>query len=460
MTKSARLSSENIEAYCRSGQTIQLAEELASAPVAEAAEALGQTDNETLLEALSLLDNDRQGQVFALMDMNRQIDFFRHVSKKRFARIFEHMPSDNRADTFQQFSTHDQATLLPYLIPDVRENVLNLSAYPFDSAGGIMSTDYATLHPEQNCDEALEQVRGKESRNRMIYYLYVLDSENQLLGFISLKGLVTADPGEKVGNIMYKEFAFAHPDEDRESVAAKIEKYDLLALPVINRENQLLGIVHHDDAIEVIRTEQTEDMEKFMGIIPGSEILNYHQTGILGHFKKRVIWLAILVFVGFFSGMIIQYYENALAALMILAVYIPMVADTGGNSGSQAATVVIRAMALGELKLNNWAKILLKEARISLLLSLVLGFLAFLLVLVLSHRSNLPIPHSITYIAFGVALAMALQVITATVIGAGLPLLVKRFGGDPAIAASPAITTAVDITGLLIYFGMATLLFF
>ncbi len=435
-------------------------EALDKLPVAETAEALKSLSNEDLIRVLSMFSVEKQGQVFAEFDMPRRLHFFGHVSKKWFARMFEKMPSDERADTFQQLNTQERVTLLPYLNKDIREDVLRLSAYEHDTAGGVMSTDFAIIKEDQNCAEALKQVRRDEPEEKMLFHLYVVDENMVLHGYMTLKDLVIADPNELVRSRMREEYPSAGLDEDRESVAAKIEKYELLALPVLNKKGQLMGIVHQDDAIEVIRQEQTEDMEKFMGITPGSEILNYNQTTAAGHFRKRVTWLAILTVVGFVSGMIIQRYEAALSALMILALYIPMVADTGGNSGSQAATVVIRAMALGQVSVRNWFRILAKEARISLMLAGVLGVISFFMVLILSWQSDLALPHSLGFIAFGISLALAVQVITATMLGAGLPLLVKRFDGDPAIAASPAITTVVDITGLLIYFGTATLLFF
>lgn len=197
-----------------------------------------------------------------------------------------------------------------------------------------------------------------------------------------------------------------------------------------------------------------------MGIVPDEDGLDYPETSVFSHFRKRITWVASLAIIGVISGMIIHRYEEAMSALIILALYMPMVADSGGNVGSQAATVVIRALALGQITLKNWVMILFKEARIAFLLSVVLGFIAFGKILFLSWETDVPDQHSLFFIAFGISLALSLQVISATLIGASLPLIVKRLGGDPAVAASPAITTMVDITGLLIYFGIAVVLFF
>ncbi len=436
-----------------------LVPQLAKMPVVEVGELFQELRNEDLVEVLPMFSPEQQGDIMSEFDMTRLLDFFQHVSKKFFSRIFENMHSDLRADLFQHLTQQEQAALLPYMSKATREDVLKLSAYPPETAGGIMSTDFATVSENESCALAIEKVRS-DAPTKMVYYIYAVDSDMKLKGFLTLKDLILADPSEKVANILYREFAFASVIEDRESVAVKIEKYDLVAIPVVNEENQLVGIVEYDDAIEVIRAEHTEDMEKFMGIVPGKEILNYNQTTVWGHFRKRVLWLSSLAVIGLISGMIIHHYENALSALIILALYMPMVADTGGNTGSQAATVVIRAMALGQIGLKNWFSILFKEARISILLAGVLGLIAFGKILFLSWETEVPRQFSLWFIATGISLALALQVITSTIIGAGLPLLVKRFGGDPAVAASPAITTLVDISGLLIYFGMATLLFF
>lgn len=218
----------------------------------------------------------------------------------------------------------------------------------------------------------------------------------------------------------------------------------------------MVGIVTHDDAIEIIRAEQTEDMEKIMGILPGEEGADYNTTSVWQHFSKRVVWLVSLAAFGVISGIIIHRFENLLDQLIILALYMPMVADTGGNSGSQSATVVIRAMALKQFSPSNWIRVIWKETRVAFLVAICLGILAFLKVLFLSWETTIPSNFSLFQIALVIATALSLQVITATMIGAGLPLLVKRLGGDPAVVASPAITTVVDITGLLIYFGIVT----
>ncbi len=450
---------KTIEGGKRIDQLMEMVPVMRKMPVVEVGEILQDIDETYLFNVLDRFSLEQQGLIFSEFPIAKQLRLFKSVSQKRFAHIFEHMPSDYRADLFQHLTPKEQAALLPFLPKRVREDVITLSAYPPETAGGIMSTDFATVQRDMTCAEAIDKVRSDAPSKKTIYYIYVVDDNQQLQGFITLKDLILAEPSTKVEQVLHHDFAFAYVDEDREQVAQKIEKYDLVAIPVLNRTNQLVGIVTHDEAIDVIRAEHSEDMQKFMGIVQASEEFDYIATSTFKHFKKRVVWVVSLAAIGIISGIIIHHYENALEKLLILALYMPMVADTGGNAGSQAATVVIRALALGQITLGKWFSILWKEARIAFLLAICLGLVAYAKVLFLSWETEIPTEYSLAMIALMISLALSLQVITATIIGAGLPLLVKRFGGDPAVAASPAITTVVDITGLLIYFGVATLFF-
>ncbi len=429
-------------------------------PVVEVVEVLGELKDSELIEVLGYFSEEEQGFIVSDFDLELQLELFDKLGPKGFSKIFIQMASDLRADLYQELDREDQLKLLPYLDKKTRENVIRLSSYDPETAGGIMSTDFATIIGDMTAAQAIAKVRSDAPSKKMIYYVYVVDRDMKLHGFTTLKDLIMAEPDTSIWDIVYKDFAKAEVDEDRESVAAKIEKYDLVAIPVINKYGQLAGIVRHDEALEVIQAEQTEDMEKFMGIVPAEEGLDYPETTVFSHFRKRITWVASLAVIGVISGMIIHHFEEAMSVLIILALYMPMVADSGGNVGSQAATVVIRALALGQISLKNWLMILFKEARIAILLSFVLGIIAYGKVLFLSWGMDAPGQHSLFFLAFGISLALSLQVVTSTLIGASLPLLVKRLGGDPAVAASPAITTMVDITGLLIYFGVATMLFF
>lgn len=429
-------------------------------PVVEVAELLEKLESDyDRIDVMSQFPLDRQALILADLPITIQLSLFNAMSRKAFATIFEQMPTQAQVDFFQFLSKKAQTEILPFLSKSVRENILRLSAYPPDTAGGIMSLDYASVFERMTCAEAIAKVRADAPSKKLVYYAYVVNDEQTLLGFVTLKDLIMADPEQMIADVVHREFVFAYVDEDREEVAKKIEKYDLIAIPVVNRQMQLMGVVTHDEAIDIIRAEQTEDLEKFMGIAQRDTELNYLETSSWKHFQKRVTWVVTLAAVGIISGMIIHNYEKALEKMLILALYMPMVADTGGNVGSQAATVIVRALALGEFSVRAWLKVIWKETKVSSLLALCLGLLAFAKVLFLSWETEIPAEYSLVKVAFVISLALSLQVITATVIGAALPLVVKAFGGDPAVAASPAITTIVDITGLLIYFGTATLFF-
>jgi magnesium transporter len=439
---------------------IDYASVLNKMPVVEVAELLEKLESDyDRIDVMSQFPLDRQALILADLPITIQLSLFNAMSRKAFATIFEQMPTQSQVDFFQFLSKKAQTEILPFLSKSVRENILRLSAYPPDTAGGIMSLDYASVFERMTCAEAIAKVRADAPAKKLIYYAYVVNDEQTLLGFVTLKDLIMADPAQMIADVVHREFVFAYVDEDREEVAKKIEKYDLIAIPVVNRQMQLMGVVTHDEAIDIIRAEQTEDLEKFMGIAQRDTELNYLETSSWKHFQKRVTWVVTLAAVGIISGMIIHHYEEALEKMLILALYMPMVADTGGNVGSQAATVIVRALALGEFSVRAWLKVIWKETKVSSLLALCLGLLAFAKVLFLSWETEIPAEYSLVKVAFVISLALALQVITATVIGAALPLIVKAFGGDPAVAASPAITTIVDITGLLIYFGTASLFF-
>ncbi len=440
-------------------EVIELVPTLKQMPVVEVGELLMRLDDLELPGILDLFEPEQQGFIVAEFPIERQLLLFQSLSKKRFALIFEQMPSESRADLFQHLTQQEQAALLPYLSKAVREDVIALSAYPPDTAGGIMSTDFATVQENMTCAEAIAKVRQDSPSKRTIYYIYVTDNNQVMQGFITLKDLIINDPQTLVSQAMHRQFAFAYVDEDREEVARKIEKYDLVALPILNRNDQLVGIVTHDEALDVMRAEYTEDMEKFMGITQAAAEFDYLNTSAWQHFKKRSFWVVSLAALGIVSGIIIHSYENALTQLLILALYMPMVADTGGNTGSQAATVVIRAMALGQVSVRNWLAVVWKEAQVAFLLAIMLGLLAYGKVLFLSWETEIPAVYSLSKIAFVIAFALSLQVISATLIGALLPLIARRLGGDPAVVASPAITTIVDVTGLLIYFSVASAFF-
>jgi magnesium transporter len=448
---------EILEELSEKGKTEELVEMFEELPTMDVAEFMEEKPIDEVMAYLKQLDTEDQGRIFSDFSLDIQIKLFNSLDKRSFAKIFGQMFSDIRADLYQELTKEEQIELLPYLDKSVREDVIILSAYPPDTAGGIMTTDFATIFADMNAAEALAKIRKDAPSKDMIYYIYVVDHSMVMKGLVTLKDLVMHEPQTRVSEMLNEFFVNAEVNEDRESVAQKIEKYDLVAIPVLNSLNQLVGIISHEEAIDIIQKENTEDIEKLMGIMPSENDEEYMATSSFHHFKKRVVWLVSLAAVGIISGMIINEYQGVLEHFIILAMYMPMMAATGGNTGSQAATVVIRALSLGEISDDDWLKIVFKEMKISLMLSICVAILTFMKIAFLSFHSMLPMGFSISYLGLIISFAIAIQVITSAVIGAALPLVVRRMGGDPAVVASPAITTIVDITGLLIYFTIASL---
>lgn len=434
--------------------------ELKKMPSVEVGEVLDELEDEEIISILPLFSIEQQGHILSEFTVSRQIDLFEKSDVKWFAEAFENMYSESRADMYQQLSKEQQLKLLPFLHKPIREDVIKLSSYPPETAGGIMSTDFATVLANMTCEQAIAKVRWDSPSKKMVYYIYVVDENMRMIGFITLKDLIMRSPQAKVSEFVKSEFVYVFVDEDREEVANQVEKYDLVAIPVLNSKGQLVGIVTHDEAIEVIRAEQAEDMTKFMGILPGDESLDYSDTSIFQHFSRRVGWLAILAVIGLLTGIIVEQFEGMLSKMIILVLYMPMIAQTGGNAGSQAASVIISSISQGQITVKDWFDVVWKEARISIMLSVVLAFIAFLKIMLMSWNVVLPEGLSLLKVSFVICFALSLQVISATLIGAGIPLLIKKYGGDPAVAASPAITTLVDVTGLLLYLTSAMIFLF
>lgn len=447
---------EVLEQLVQENNLEKLKEALEDFPPAHVVDFLDEKSDTDTVHFLKLLEIEDAGRIFSYFTTERQYEISSITDKRTFSDIFTHMYSDARADLFQEFSKEEQIEILPFLDKKTREDVIVLSAYPPETAGGIMSTDFATILINMTCQQALAKVRHDAPSQKMIYYLYVVNDDMEMLGIITIKDLIMSDPKDIVKDHLNENFIYVDVNDDRELVAQKIEKHDLVAIPVLNSLKQLVGIVSHEEAIDVIRAEHTEDMEKFMGIVPSEDEATYLGTSSVQHFKKRVVWLVSLAAVGLISGVIIHQYQKVLEQMIILALYMPMMTATGGNTGSQAATVVIRAIALGQANDTDWLQILFKEAKISFMLSFCVGGLVFIKISFLSSMSLLPPNMTFQFVGFIISLAIGMQVMTSAIVGAGLPLLVRKLGGDPAVAASPAITTTVDITGLLIYFSIAS----
>ncbi len=431
---------------------------VASVHPAEMAAFVAALDDADIWRLLELLDQSHAAELFCHFDLERQVTLATGANRQAMARMLEALPHDDRADLIQRLDPQVAEQILPLVARAEREDIRKLASYRERTAGALMSSDYATLRPEVTVSEALEHLRVQAPTRETIYYIYVVDEVHRLIGFVSLKDLILARPSQSVRDVMHEDVLSIDVDEDQEVAARQIEKYDLLAIPVIDGDRKLIGIITYDDALDVLRQEHEEDLEKFMAIGGRHDVGDYLRTSAWDHFRRRAAWIVGLAALGLVSGTIIHSFEHTLMAMLILALYMPMIADTGGNTGSQSAAVVIRALALGEITPRHALRVLGKEFQVSFLMALILGLLSFGKVLFLSRGSEVPAGYSLAGIGGCIALALSLQVVTATLVGAMLPLAAARLKRDPAVVASPALTTIVDITGLLIYFATAKLL--
>ena len=419
------------------------------------AEFLGALSLDEIWFVLTILEPRLRAEIFGNLDQEIQVGLADSLKRQELAEVVTHMSGDERVDLLKRLPEDKQEALLPVLAHAEREDIRRLSSYPEGTAGAVMTSDYATLLPEQTAEEAIQKLRREAPDKETIYYSYVVDSDRRLIGFLSLKDLILARPGKHVEEFMHRDLIFAQVEEDQEEAARKISKYDLIALPVVNGNMVLMGIITYDDAIDIINQEHTEDMEKFMAISGAHETGTYLRSSWWVHFKNRYIWLVILSALGLISGYIVQKYETLLIQFVVLATFMPMLADTGGNTGSQSATLVVRALAVREISTSDVLRVLWQEFKVGLPLALLLSILAFGRVLFFSGGTE---GYSTAFLGLAIGMALGLQVLTSTLIGALLPLGAARLKFDPAVVASPALTTIVDITGLLIYFSMAKML--
>lgn len=392
----------------------------------------------------SLLDIDFAADIFEKMEKDDQLTLLRAFDKTRKAEILDEVAPDERVDFFEQLPEEMVLRFLSIMEKEEAQDVRELMRYDKNTAGGRMTTDFAQIEKGITVEETLKSLRKTAKDLEMIYYIYVADRTDKLLGVVSLKDLIIAQPEKKIDEVMHTKLIAIPINMDQEQVAKKIARYDFLALPVVDKEGKIKGIITVDDLIDVIREEDTEDMYKFGAA--GKHIDNYMSSTPLSVAKHRITWLLILVVTGFISGTIMEEFSFALKNVVSLAFFIPLLMGSGGNAGTQAASVVVRGLAIGEVKLGDIWRVVKKEFLIGITVGTALGILALLRALILQKSSLLGIT---------VGLSMIATVTVATCLGAILPIICEKLGLDPAVVSGPLITTVVDISSLLIYFGIA-----
>ena len=402
---------------------------------------------EIVIMIFRLLKKDKAADVFSYLDSDHQ-EIIIHASTDIETReLFDELYFDDIVDIIEEMPFDIVKKILKNTDKKDRHLINQLLKYPDNSAGSIMTTEYVDLRKSMKVSEAIEEIRktGKDKEN--IYTCYVTNESGKLEGVLLLRELIAKKDSTLVSDIMSTNFISANTNDDQEIVADLFKKYDLIVMPVVDHENKLLGIITVDDVLEVVDQEITEDFHKIAGITSPTDD-SYLKTNIFTMAKQRIGWLAVLMISDTISGNIIQGYESVLARSIILTAFIPMLMSTGGNVGSQSSTVVIRALALGEISPKNAFKVLKKEFSIGIIVSIVLALLNFLR-LIMIEKINIPV-------AFTVSITLVFTIIISKIVGALLPLLAKIVKADPAVMATPLITTISDAVTLVIYFSFAT----
>ena len=420
----------------------------------DAAEYLATLPDELMLSAFRMLKKDAAAGIFSFMDIEMQESLVNRMSDSEITMIIEDLFVDDAVDILEELPAIMVKRILKLSRPETRNIINKFLSYPEDSAGSVMTAEFLDLHKSMTVSEAIENIRRKGVDKETVYVAYVTNASRVLEGIVSLKDLIFASPDAIIADIMDTDIRCANTLDHQEDVVAMIRKYDMLALPVVDKENRLVGIVTVDDAIDVIEEEATEDIEKMAAIVPSDK--SYMRAGVFEIWKTRIPWLLLLMLSATFTGQIIASFESKLAAIPVLIAFIPMLMGTGGNSGGQSSVTVIRGLAVGEIENRDVWKVIWKETRVALLCGAVLSVCNFIKIILVD---NLLFGNGVSIEAnLVVSLTLIATVIVAKIVGCALPVGAKKLGLDPAVMASPFITTVVDAVSLLIYFAIASII--
>ena len=403
---------------------------------------------ESLPLVYRLLPKELAAEAFAEMDKDLQEILIQAFSDKELQEVLDELYLDDAVDIIEEMPANVVKRILRQTKPEVRKKINEILHYPEDSAGSIMTIEYVDLKKDMTVEDAFSRIRAIGVDKETIYTCYVTNQDRKLEGLVTVRELLLSPKTAVIGDIMQTHVIAASTLDDKEAVANQLQKYDFLALPVVDQEYRLVGIVTFDDAMDVLQEENTEDMEMMAAITPTGK--PYLKTNTIELWKKRVPWLLLLMVSATFTGKIIQAYESALAAQVVLTAFIPMLMDTGGNAGSQTSVTIIRGLSLGEIRMSDLFKIIWKETRVAILCGLTLSLANFAKMMLLD-RVGLSV-------SLVVCLTLVVTVTIAKITGCVLPIAAKRIGFDPAVMASPFITTIVDALSLIVYFNFASML--
>lgn len=442
-------------------QYSKFAKELGEMNPVDVADFFSELDNKRIPAVFKLLGKDIAAEVFAELDTDMQKYIIEAMTDREITRIIEELALDDAAETISELPANIVTRIMKNVTPETRKEINQYLSYPEGSAGSEMTAEFVNLRAEMTVAQAIEYIRKTGVDKETVYYAYVTDERRVLQGTVSFKDLLFSKGDTLIKDLMTEDPIYAATVDDREYAADTIAKYGLLALPIVDKEMRLVGIVTVDDAIDVINEEATEDIEIMAGITPTDK--PYLKTGVFETWKKRFPWLLILMIAAVFSSAVITHYEDAIGTYAILAAFFPMLMNTGGNAGSQSSVAIIRALSLDEISMKNFFKVLWKEFRVSLLCAACLSVVCFAKTMAIDFRFQAQEVLATGAVQNNIAIAAIVSVtaffavVIAKVVGVIFPMAAKKIGLDPAVMASPFITTVVDIITLVVYFAIASL---
>ena len=446
---------KRIEEYFERKQYPQLKGLLLPLEAADIAFIFGKLNEERLPLIFRLLPKELAAEVFVELDSDQQELLIQRFSNAELKEVLDKLYLDDTVDIVEEMPANVVKRILKHSDQETRKSINEILKYPDDSTGSIMTTEFVDLKKTMTVADALKHIRRTAPDKETINICYVIDESRHLIGLLSIRTLLLAEEDDVIGDIMERNFISVQTLDDRESTAQTLSRYDFLALPVVDTENRLVGIVTVDDAMDVIEEETTEDIELMAAMLPSDK--PYLKTGVFETWKARTPWLMILMLSATFTGIILTHFEKSLAACAILTSFIPMLSGTGGNSGTQASTAVIRALSLDEIRFSDLLRVLWKELRVAICCGLCLAAANFGKMMLID-RWLMHNPTVTPMVALVVCSTLVGTVLCAKIVGCSLPILAEKLGLDPAVMASPFISTIVDAFSLLIYFQFATML--
>ena len=445
MDEFRNLDLDSIKELLENKQYTSLRQALSEINDADIAAILENLDEEDCLKVFRILPKSMAADVFSYLELENQQMIITSLADKEAAGIINNLMADDATDLLEEMPANIVKKLLANASAEVRRDINHLLQYPEDSAGSIMTVEFLDLKEHLTVQEAIERIRKQGVDSETINICYVLDQSRMLIGTVALRYLLLSEPDAIIGEIMHENVISVNTLMDQEEVARQFQKYDFTAMPVVDNENRLVGIITVDDIVDILQEEATEDIEKMAAITPSDK--PYLRTGVWETWKNRIPWLLLLMLSATFTGSIIASFEEALSSCVILTAYMPMLMGAGGNAGSQSSVAIIRSLSLNEVRFKDWIKVLWKESGVAILCGITLAIASFAKLMIFDQLT--------LAVALVVSVSLALTVLIAKIVGCMLPLLAKKIGFDPAVMASPFITTIVDALSLLIYFAIA-----